>query len=473
MELKHIKNEDKVLFCKKVLENAKHSQDKLNAVVTFCEIQPQLDNLKNIDETSIFHGVPIVLKDNVSTKGIRTTASSRILDNYIPIYDATITKKLKEAGAIIVAKSSMDELGMGGTNLNAYTGKVNNPWDTTRISGGSSGGSAALVAEGVVPMAIGTDTGDSVRKPAAYCGVVGVKPTYGRISRYGIIPYASSLDHVGYFTTTVEDAAHTLEVLAGRDDNDMTSSYREVEKYHELLNQGVEGKKIAILKNVIDAIEDNQIVQAFNNAMQSLRDKGAIVEEIQFSEDVLNALLPTYYVISNAEATANHSNLDGIRFGMREDGDDLTQIMINSRTKGFSSEVRKRFVIGSYSLFVENQDKLFRKAQKVRRVIVQELDAILKEYDVILAPSAGTIAPKPEQSFDEKLSNTYLVAENHMLLGNFSGYPSMSVPNAFVNEMPIGINILAKPFEEVTMFNVAQAIEQSCDVKAKTAGGVK
>lgn len=473
MDLKSIQGHDYAKLCSEVLENAKKSQDKLNAVVTFCDIDEQLAQLKEKDTKSIFYGVPVVLKDNVSTKGVRTTASSRILDNYVPIFDATITKKLKEAGAIIVAKSSMDELGMGGTNLNAFTGKVNNPWDVTRISGGSSGGSAALVAEGIVPMAIGTDTGDSVRKPAGYCGVVGVKPTYGRISRYGIIPYASSLDHVGYFTTTVEDAAHTLSLLAGRDDNDMTSSSKPVEAYHELLNEDVKGKKIGVIKNVMDAIEDKEIVSQFNLVCDALIAKGAIVEEVSFSEDILNALLPTYYVISNAEATANHSNLDGIRFGMREEGEDLNEIMINSRTKGFSSEVRKRFVIGSYSLFVENQDKLFRKAQKVRRVIVEAVRDVLKSYDVLIAPSAGTIAPKPEESFDEKLSNTYLVAENHMLLGNFSGYPSMSVPNAFVNGMPVGINILARPFDEVTMFNVAQAIESSCDVKAKTAGGNK
>ncbi len=473
MDLKSIQGKDYAQLAHEVLESAKKSQETLNAVVSFCEVDAQLEAVKQKEAKSIFHGAPVVLKDNVSTKGIRTTASSRILDNYVPVYDATIVQKLKDAGAIIIAKASMDELGMGGTNLNAYTGKVNNPWDISRISGGSSGGSAALVAQGIVPMAIGTDTGDSVRKPAGYCGVVGVKPTYGRISRYGIIPYASSLDHVGYFTTTVEDAAHTLSLLAGRDDNDMTSSNREVEDYHALLTDDVKGKKIGVIKNVMEAIEDEAIVEEFNRVMDALVQKGAIVEEVSFSQDILNALLPTYYVISNAEATANHSNLDGIRFGMREDGEDLNEIMINSRTKGFSSEVRKRFVIGSYSLFVENQDKLFRKAQKVRRVIVEELDKILANYDVILAPSAGTIAPKPEESFDEKLSNTYLVAENHMLLGNFSGYPSMSVPNAFVHGMPVGINILARPFDEVTMFNVAQAIEASCDVKGKTVGGAK
>lgn len=228
MNIKNCMNQDKTVLYHETCKKLKKVNEKLNAVVTFCDDENALKELEKIDKDAPLYGVPVVLKDNVSTKGIRTTASSRILDNYVPVFDATIVTKLKEAGALIVAKASMDELGMGGTNINAYTGKVNNPWDLSRISGGSSGGSAVLVASGLVPLAIGTDTGDSVRKPASYCGVVGVKPTYGRISRYGIIPYASSLDHVGYFTSNIEDAAISLEVLAGRDNKDMTSSNREV-----------------------------------------------------------------------------------------------------------------------------------------------------------------------------------------------------------------------------------------------------
>ena len=223
------------------IEKINAVQPKLNAVVTM------IDEDANTNAGKLA-GVPVALKDNISTCGIKTTASSRILDNYVPVYDATIVKKLREAGADFVCKASMDELGMGGTNKNAYTGAVHNPYDLDRIPGGSSGGCAALVAAGCVPLAIGTDTGDSVRKPAAYCGVVGVKPTYGRISRYGIIPYASSLDHVGYFTTNVKDAALALEVLAGRDDHDMTSSYKEVGEYSKLLNSDLTNKTIGVLK---------------------------------------------------------------------------------------------------------------------------------------------------------------------------------------------------------------------------------
>lgn len=446
-------------------EKAKESQDRLNAVVTFVDPKDQLEALKEVDEKAPMYGMPIVLKDNVNTKGIRTTASSRILDNYVPVYNAHIVDKLEKAGAIVIAKSSMDELGMGGTNRNAYTGPVHNAWDDTRISGGSSGGSAALVAAGVIPFAIGTDTGDSVRKPAAYNGIIGMKPTYGRISRYGIIPYASSLDHVGYFTTSIKDAAVALEVLAGRDDRDMTSSFEKVEAYASNLNSDLRGKRIAILDNVQEAIEDEEIRQNFDSLMKKLQARGAVVEHVRMDDQLMNALLPTYYIIANAEATANHSNLDGIRFGMREDGESVEDVMINTRTKGFCSYVRKRFVIGSYSLFVENQDKIFRKAQKVRHLIVNNLKQILDQYDVVIASAAGTIAPHVDESKDSHLGADNNVAENHMVLGNFSGYPSITVPTGFSKGMPIAINMSAKAFDEQTLFNIGLAIEEETGLK--------
>lgn len=469
MEIANIKDMDVHTRIYDALAKAKALQPALNAVVTFVDVEEQLKHLETIDPSAPLYGIPVIVKDNVNTRGIRTTASSRILDNYIPVYDAAIVEKLQAAGAIIIAKASMDELGMGGTNLSAYTGKVNNPWDLKRISGGSSGGSAVLAAAGAAPITIGTDTGDSVRKPAAYNGVIGMKPTYGRISRYGIIPYASSLDHVGYFATSIDDAAKALEVLAGRDDRDMTSSYEGVPAYQSLLDSDIKGKKIAIIDNVQSAISDSRIQDNFDALMDKLRARGAIVDHIRFNDDLMETILPTYFIIANAEATANHSNLDGIRFGMREDGESVEEVMINSRTKGFSSNIRKRFVIGSYSLFVENQDKLFRKAQKVRRVIVNELKAVLDEYDITIATAAGTVAPHDYDSVDEQLSDSYLVAENHMIIGNFSGYPSMTVPSGFVDGLPIAINMTAKPFAEQTLFNIGKAIEEETGLKGTTA----
>ena len=442
--------------CIEASNQAKALQEKLNDVITFVDVEPQLEDMKD----GLFAGVPIALKDNVNTKGILTTSGSRILSNYVPIYDAHITTKLKEAGAVVIAKTSMDELAMGGTNLTSFIGPAYNPWDTRRMTGGSSGGSAAIVASGVVPMAIGSDTGDSVRKPASFCGVVGVKPTYGRISRYGIIPYASSLDHVGYFTRSVEDACVTLEVLAGRDDRDMTSSYREVEEYSALLTGNIEGKKIAIFGNVIDAIQHQETINIFNNLVEKLKEKGAIVDVYHFDEDLMKAILPTYYLIANCEATSNHSNLDGLRFGVREDGADMEEIMINSRTKGFGPLIRKRFVIGSYGLFEENQERLFRKAQKVRRLIVDQMNECYKEYDCIIAPASSSIAPLIQTDTDQdQLSEEYLISENFMAVGNFSGYPSITVPMGFEDGCPIGVNLTCRAWEEACMFDIAKAIE--------------
>lgn len=443
-------------------QKAQDLQEKLNAVITFVDPSEQL---KELPEGGDFHGVPIVLKDNVNTKGIRTTAGSKILSNYVPIYDAEIATKLKNAGAVCIAKSSMDELAMGGTNLTCFTGPAYNPWDQNRMTGGSSGGSAALVAAGVVPMAIGSDTGDSVRKPASYCGIVGVKPTYGRISRYGIIQYASSLDHVGYFTRSIEDAAVTLKTLAGRDERDMTSSFKDVPDYTALLNSDLKGKKIAVIGNVVKSISNEETVKMFNDLMDKLREKGAIVDVYDFDNDMMRAILPAYFIIANCEATSNDSNLDGIRFGVREDGADMEEIMTNSRTKGFGPLIRRRFVIGSYGLFEENQEFIFRKAQKVRRVIVDAMNECFKEYDALIAPASGNIAPlinkdEDQDQLSDQLSDEVLIAENYMAMGNFSGYPSMTVPMGFEDGCPIGVNITCRAFEESEMFNIGLAIEE-------------
>lgn len=421
--------------------------EKLNCVVT--PIKPTKE------------GTPIALKDNVTTKDILTTASCKILSNYVPFFNATIVDKLEAKGFVPVCKASMDELAMGGTNLTALTGPVKNPYDLNRISGGSSGGSAVLVASGAVPCAIGSDTGDSIRKPASFTGVVGVKPSYGRISRYGIIPYASSLDHVGYFTTNVKDACVLLEALAGRDDKDMTSSYKEVPEYSKLLNGDVEGKKILVFKNVTDAITNKDVLDLFNKVVDGLKEKGAIIKEVSFDETLMKAILPTYYIIANAEATANHSDLDGIRFGRRVDGKTTDEIMINSRTEGFGPWIKKRFCIGSFALFEENQERILRKAQKIRRLIVNEVLKELSEADGLIAPAAPNVAPLIDGASTNQLSNEYLIADNHMVIGNFGGLPSITLPMGYVEGLPVGVNLTCNPFKEVDMFNISKAIEDN------------
>lgn len=435
----------------KSLDTLKKYNDKLNNIVTFVE-----PSVKGEGKLS---GVPIILKDNVNTKGILTTASCKILDNYTPIYNAEIVDRIEKAGGVIVGKASMDELAMGGTNLTALTGPVANPYDLNRMSGGSSGGSAVAVASGAVPVAIGSDTGDSVRKPASFCGIVGVKPTYGRISRFGIIPYSSSLDHVGYFTTNIKDAAKVLEVLAGRDDRDMTSSNLPVEEYEANLNSDVKGKKILVFKNVTDAISNADVMTNFNKVVEDLKAKGADVEEVTFDETLMRAILPTYYIIANAEATANHSNLSGVLFGERQDGKSIGELMTASRSAGFGPWIKKRFVIGSYALKEDNQERIFRKAQKIRRLIVDDVMARLKDADALIAPAAPSVAPLIEGTSTNELNDEYLVADNHMVIGNFAGLPSTTLPMGFVDGMPVGINVTCNPFKEQTMFNICQAIE--------------
>ncbi len=441
-------------------------QPVLNAAVTIVE------NPEENTNDGVLAGIPVVLKDNVSTKGLRTTASSKILDNYVPVYDAEIVRRLKDAGAVIVAKASMDELGMGGTNRNAATGPAANPWNPAHITGGSSGGSAALIAAGTTPLAIGTDTGDSIRKPAAYCGVIGVKPTYGRISRYGIIPYASSLDTVGYFTRNIADAALALEVLAGRDDHDMTSSFLPVEKYAENLNGDLAGKTIGVFRTVSDKIERPEIKEAFDALVEQIKNAGATVVDVEMPVNLMELIAPVYKTIANAEATANHSNLDGIRFGMREPGGSVDEVMTNSRTAGFSSYVRARFVIGSYTLFEENQDRLLRKAQKIRRLIVNAYAKLFEQCDVVLAPAAIDVAPLIEESSDVRFGNDNF-ADEHMQLANFAGYPSLTMPLGLADGLPFGINLTAPAFEEQKLFDTAAGVEKLIDWKEEPACSAK
>lgn len=434
-------------------------QNALNAMVSFIDPKDQVEKLDLLSKDVPFYGVPVILKDLVNMKDTRTTGSSGILDNYISPYDATITQKLKEAGAIIIGKSSCDTFGMGGTNMTAWTGPVHNPYDLSRMSGGSSGGSAVLVASGVVPMAIGTDTGDSIRKPASYNNIVGLKPTYGRISRYGVIPYASSLDHVGVFTRNVKDAALSLEVLAGRDDKDMTSSYLPVEQYSQKITGDLNGKRIGIIQNVLDSIHNQDTLNEFKELCKKLESRGAVITSIRLSEDLMHAFLPTYYIIANAEATANHSNLDSLRFGVLKEGQTMDESMILSRTAGFGKLLKKRFVIGSYALFTENQEEVFRKAQKVRRLIVEDIKRVLSEVDVIMAPASGQGAPKFDDASVDQLSSEYLIAENYMALANFSGYPSITVPMGYVEGLPVGVNLTAYAFEETKLLDIAYGIE--------------
>lgn len=449
-------------YYQELFEEVDFQQKRLNAFVTVTKDEA-LKNIENLDvkENEILKGIPGVFKDNYNTKGIKTTASSKMLEDYVPVYNATVVDKLYEAGISLIGKSSMDELAMGGTNKSALTGPVFNPWDSSRIAGGSSGGSAALVGSGVVPFALGSDTGDSIRKPAGFCGVVGFKPTWGRISRFGVIPYASSLDHVGAFTRNVRDMAIVTEALAGRDDRDMTSSNLPVPHYLENLTNDIKGMKIAVLTTVSDEIRNKDIKENFEHVIATLKELGAEVGEVTIPQYLARAILPTYTIIANSEATSNHSCLDGIKYGDRQPGSSTDEVMINSRTDGFGAHIKRRFILGNLALATENQERMFRKAQRVRRLIVEELNKIYSEYDIILTPNSGSVAPKLDEANDDRLSDEYIILENHLALGNFAGTPSISIPSGFSDKMPIAVNLMGRVFEEQTVLNAAYALEQA------------
>ncbi len=450
-------------YYEELFKEIEYQQNRLNAFVTITKNEAIL-GLKKKDFVNMLSGIPYVLKDNYSTKGIKTTASSRMLENYIPVYNAHVVDLLNKQGACLVGKASMDEFAMGSTNQTALTGSVYNPWDRTRIAGGSSGGSAALVASGVVPFSLGSDTGDSIRKPAGFCGVVGFKPTWGRISRYGVIPYASSLDHVGAFTRNVRDMAIVMETLAGHDERDMTSSIKEVPQYLDCLDENIKGIRIAVLKTVSDEVENSIIQDNFNRVINVLEELGAIVENITMPIELLKAVLPTYTILANSEATSNLACLDGIKYGRRRDGKTIEDTIIHSRTHGFSHQIKSRLILGNLALAYENQERMFMKAQKVRRLIVEELNKIYQSYDIILTPNSGIIAPKVKQ-VDNQYTYESTILENHLILGNLAGLPSLSLPSGFVDGMPIAVHLMGRIFEEQTVLNVAYALENILGLK--------
>ncbi|HML99792.1 MAG TPA: amidase family protein [Bacilli bacterium] len=417
-----------------------------------------------------FWGIPVLVKDNYSTQNVESTASSDILNGYRPVFDAEVVARLKKQGAVLIGKTTLDELAMGGSGTTGHKGITYNPWDKKheRMMGGSSCGSAAAVAAGIVPFALGSDTGDSVRKPASFGGLVGFKPTWGRISRFGLFPFAPSLDHVGYFTRSVLDAALALEVLAGRDDKDATSSSRKVEKYSASFS-GVKGKELAVIDNIVSSIKDKQNLNDFNSLLDKLAAEGAHINHVKMDAKLLNAIYPTYIVISCAEATSNNANLDGVKFGPRFGGSTYEEVMTNARTKGFSELIKRRFVIGSFALMKENQEVLFLRAQKARKLIVDAVNSILADNDSIILPAAPSIAPLFHEDAD-KLSDTYLVADNHLALGNFAGLPSITIPLSIEKGMPLGINIMGRPFEESTVLSIALVAEQITGLKGLCSG---
>ena len=448
------------------LEKSKKLQEKCNAFVTI------LDDVKSVPVTdNLLSGIPYGVKDNYSTKGVLSTGSSNTLKDYVPFFTATAISNLEKSGAVMVNKTVLDEFGMGGTGTTGHTGVVRNPWDLTRMCAGSSSGSACAVAAGVYPYATGSDTGDSIRKPAAYCGIVGYKPTYGMISRYGLFAFASSLDHCGVLTRNVRDAALVVDNMKGIDKYDMTSWDSSSIHLYDSIDGNVAGKKICYIKEICDisnypnaSSELKSHLENFNKTIELARKLGMEVDEVSVDKTLLNAIASCYVVISCAEATSNMSNLTGFIFGPRGEGKNYIEMMKDYRTKGFSPLIKRRFVIGSYVLQAQNKDRYFFNAQRVRRLLVDAWKKLYEKYDAVILPVGSGPAKHLDGSLDILDENTTLL-EEHLQVGNFGGFPSITIPNGFVDNLPVGVNITSNCYNDVTALNIAYALESEMNYK--------
>lgn len=444
--------------------------EKYNAFVTI------LDDAKEVKVTdSLLSGIPYGIKDNYSTKGILSTGSSNTLKDYIPFFTATAIENLEKAGAIPTNKTVMDEFGMGGTGTTGHTGVVKNPWDPSRMCAGSSAGSACAVASGVYPYATGSDTGDSIRKPAAYCGIVGYKPTYGMISRYGLFPFASSLDHCGVLTRSVKDAAIVVDNMKGIDEKDMTSWDSSSINLYKSLTGNIKGKKLCYIKELCN-IENypnasnnlKQHLENFHQVLENIKKIGVEITEVSVDKTLLEASNSVYNVISSAEATSNMSNLTGISFGPREKGDNYIDMIKNFRTKNFSPLIKRRFVIGSYVLQAENKDRYFHNAARVRRLLVDTWNNLFEKFDAVVLP-VGTGPAKYLDDSKNILDKEANILEEHLQIGNFGGFPSITIPDGFIDNLPVALNITGKCYDDENVLNIAYAIESTLEYKNQIA----
>ncbi|WP_461227344.1 Asp-tRNA(Asn)/Glu-tRNA(Gln) amidotransferase subunit GatA [Lacticaseibacillus suihuaensis] len=415
-------------------------------------------------------GVPVAIKDNIVTNGLTTTAASKILEHFEPIYDATVVEKLQAAGAINVGKVNLDEFAMGSSTENSGFQVTKNAWDHSRVPGGSSGGSAAAVASGQVPMALGTDTGGSIRQPAAFNGIVGVKPTYGRVSRWGVIAFASSLDQVGTLTRSVEDAALTLNVIAGHDDKDATTAEEPVPDFTANLHKGVAGLKIALPEEYLGEGVDPKVAAKIQAAAAQLRELGATVDTVSLPHT--KYAVPAYYIIASSEASSNLQRFDGIRYGFRaQDVKNLTDVYVRSRSEGFGPEVKRRIMLGTFSLSAGFYDAYFKKAAQVRTLITRDFEKVFEDYDLIMGPTTPTVAFK----IGDKVTDPLTMYMNDILTipVNLAGLPAASIPAGFVDKMPVGLQLIGKAFDEATIFQAAEAFEAANDYLAQLPGGAE
>ncbi|MFH0920598.1 MAG: Asp-tRNA(Asn)/Glu-tRNA(Gln) amidotransferase subunit GatA [Fibrobacterota bacterium] len=445
------------------LDAARAGNPRINGYITICEKEAltaatAADNACTCKPWGPLHGVPIALKDNLSTEGVRTTCASKILENYMPVFDATVVTRLKAAGAVILGKTNCDEFAMGSSNENSYFGPVKNPLDVTRIPGGSSGGSAAVVAARMAPAALGSDTGGSIRQPAACCGVVGLKPTYGRVSRYGLVAYASSLDQIGPLTRNVEDAALLLSVIAGPDDRDSTAARLPVPDYRAVIASGVRGMRIGLPQEYFAEGLDPEIKAAVLEAAEALKAQGAELAPVSLPHT--RFAVAAYYILAPAEATSNLARFDGVKYGAASTRrGSLDELYRASRSEGFGREVKRRIMLGNYVLSSGYYDAYYRKAQQVRALISRDFDRAFEMCDVLMGP----VMPTPPFRLGEKLDDplAMYLSDIYTLSLNLAGLPGISVPFGKAGGMPVGVQFVAKGFDEAAVLCAGAALEKA------------
>jgi aspartyl-tRNA(Asn)/glutamyl-tRNA(Gln) amidotransferase subunit A len=447
--------------------------DKVQAFLTLDEDKARqtanlLDEKLTANSTNnLLFGMPIGIKDNIVTKGLRTTCASKILENFNPIYDATVVQKLQQQETVTIGKLNMDEFAMGSSNENSHYQKTRNPWDLERVPGGSSGGSAASVAAGEVLFSLGSDTGGSIRQPAAFCGVVGLKPTYGRVSRFGLVAFASSLDQIGPITRTVEDNAYLLQAISGLDPMDSTSANVDVPNFVSALTGDVKGLKIAVPKEYLGEGVTEPVRQSVLDALKVLEKQGAVWEEVSLPHS--KYALAAYYLLSSSEASANLARFDGVRYGYRTpNADNLLDLYKKSRSEGFGDEVKRRIMLGTFALSSGYYDAYYKKAQQVRTLIKKDFEDVFEKYDVIIGPTTPTPAFKIGENIDDPL--TMYVNDILTIPVNLAGVPGISVPCGFDNGLPLGLQIIGKHFDEGTIYRVAHAFEQATDFHKQKPG---
>lgn len=456
------------------LDRCQAFNDKLNCFITLIP-EKALDQAKIADErrsageAGPLTGIPLAHKDIFCTDGVRTSCGSRMLDNFIAPYDATVTEKLNAAGMVTLGKTNMDEFAMGSSNETSYYGPVRNPWDRERVPGGSSGGSASAVVARLAPAATGTDTGGSIRQPASLCGITGLKPTYGRISRYGMIAFASSLDQGGTLTRTAEDAALLLNAMAGFDERDSTSAEEPVGDYTATLNDSIDGLKIGLPDEYFDERLDGTVAERVREAVRELEKLGASVRSISLPTSRLS--IPAYYVVAPAECSSNLARYDGVRFGFRcKDPVNLADLYCRSRGEGFGREVKRRIMIGTYVLSAGYYDAYYLKAQQIRRLIRDEFRRALQEVDVIIGPTAPGIAFRIGELADDPIS-MYL-SDMYTVSVNLAGMPAISVPAGQIEHLPVGMQIIGDYFQEGRLLNIAHRFQQATDFHQAAPGNI-